>query len=356
MSVLDPQMKKQAELIRDKRELEQLKIKQELEWRREQEKQILDTTQAPPKIDPNEELNEYIGELEKLTAPRPPKPMIICGTLTKLIPYAPEEIILVGARSGRGKSTVVANLCSSLSRQNHRVLVISNEEPKRDVRHRIGCIELGIDLGKVKDRALSEQELHQLAEIGVKYIDLVHVIDFSYRGNADYVTTIDGFKYIWSGIDFSQYSAIIIDYYQNVTRDTRVPQKSINDVQAEFVSFLDQQKNVIGIPIFLLAQLKPFSDQGKEFEERLKGRKIVFDKATFIIELATNQADYTSKWLIHKDRSRGRTGKSVTTGFDWVHSSFVDYTPDFRQKRDFWVAQRLREDPNFRGMDSGDTD
>jgi replicative DNA helicase len=333
--------------LQAEREIKQLRQKQDLAKLRDADARVLDLQTPAPKFNPDDEKAQYLGELQEIAKPKDPAPDVLCSSLNAVIPAVPGELILIAAHSGKGKSTVVANICYTLWKQGRKALVFSNEEPKKDVYHRVGCIEHRIPLGKVKDQVLTRQELMMLAESSESIIDNVHVIDQSYRGKSEFVKTIDGFKYVWKSIDFSQYSAVIIDYYQNVTQDSRVPSKNAWEVQSELADFLDAQKNVIGIPIFILAQLKLFTDDEKEFEERLKGRKIIFDKCTFAIELASNKGDFTAEWKIHKDRSHGRDGRIVKTGFDKASSQFVDLSNNFRDKQAEWIRQRQMEQPAF---------
>lgn len=347
MDTGEKKMQDNLDILRSKKEIEVLETKQKLAKLRDNEARQLDLTGAPQIYNRDQEQIEYTQELQELAKPKPKPPTFLCSTLSRVVPFVPGSLVLIAAHSGKGKSTVVANIAYSNWKQGLKTLIFSNEEPKKDIRHRIGCIEHGIELGRVKDGSLTGHELMKLSEVTDDTVDYIHVVDQSYKNNGDFVKTIDGFKYVWNNTDFSQYACVIIDYYQNVTRDSRVPSKSPWEVQAELADFLDGQKNVIGIPIFVFAQLKLFSDTEKEFEERLKGRKIIFDKCTFAVELASNKGDYTSEWKVHKDRHHGRDGAAVKTGFDKAFSRFVDRTTEFQEKAAAWVRQRQIENPAF---------
>jgi hypothetical protein len=345
-AAVEANMKKERELSDKRKEIAVLQTEQTHAKLISQKARVYDVSTPAPKIIDDNEAVDQIREIGNLLTPRPPSPIFICPSLSRIVPFQKGELILIAGHTGKGKSTIVGSVCHSLWKQGLKTLVISNEEPKKDIRHRIGCIEHGIDFGKVKDHQVTHDEAAKLAKTAIDSTSFVHIIDQTYRGSSDSVKTIDGFKHTWAGQDFSQYSCVIIDYYQNVSRDTQVPSKSPWEVQSELSDFVDTQKNLIGIPIFILAQLKLFeANNEKDFEERLKGRKIIFEKCTFAVELVANKKNYTSKWMIHKDRAHGRDGRFVTTGFDKDRSLFVDNDTGFKLRAAKWISQWHAENP-----------
>jgi predicted ATP-dependent serine protease len=54
-----------------------------------------------------------------------------------LVPLFPRNLILVGAESGHGKSTLTANMAFQFLAQNRKVLIITNEEHPTDVLNRM---------------------------------------------------------------------------------------------------------------------------------------------------------------------------------------------------------------------------
>jgi archaellum biogenesis ATPase FlaH len=333
--VVHPQIQMQADIAR-------MRTEQEFRKLRDNESRRIDTTKPLPAPDKTRLLNQVVTNLAKSVVGTGGVKIrhFITSGLRKVVPRVGGELILIAAHSGKGKSTVVANICYSNWRQGLKTIVFSNEEPGPDVIARIAGIELGIGLGRIKDSKLSEAEAVRMAEVSKEVAEFVEVVDQETWGRADYLKSLDGFKHAWSTFDYTKYDAVVIDYYQNVTFDTAVPSKTVNDVQSGFADFLDTQKNLIPCPIFVMAQLKEHSDEEAEFENRLKGRKIIFDKCTFALELIPNKSNFTSKWVIRKDRSRGRDGVTISTGFDWVYNRYVDPDAGFIEKQMSWIRQR----------------
>jgi len=63
--------------------------------------------------------------------------------LTKAIPFTRENLYLICAYTGSGKSTVAANISYPLWKQGKKILVISNEESEQDILFRVSCLDLG---------------------------------------------------------------------------------------------------------------------------------------------------------------------------------------------------------------------
>ncbi len=79
------------------------------------------------------------------------KPMkFICNAFAGSVPFFRKNCIVIGAPTGQGKTTLLANACMSVMMQKNpqtgkkgRVLVISNEEASEDVFNRITALIKG---------------------------------------------------------------------------------------------------------------------------------------------------------------------------------------------------------------------
>ncbi|HEY5234849.1 MAG TPA: hypothetical protein VIJ14_01620, partial [Rhabdochlamydiaceae bacterium] len=158
------------------------------------------------------------------------------------------------------------------------------------------------------------------------------VIGDVYQGIPGWTTSIEGIETIFNNLirDNCIYDAVIIDYYQNVTYSKKDPKLDEFMCQRRFANLLDQMKNRYPCPIVLMAQMKKLvdDDDNTPFNIRLKGSKLICDKATFICEIIPERKLLRSKWRVWKSRFTEAVGQSVYTGYD--RGKFVPYDEKFK--------------------------
>jgi hypothetical protein len=256
------------------------------------------------------------------------------------VPFFRKNLILIGGKTGEGKSTTVANIVYSTLKQinprtgqNCRALVITNEEKPADVYNRITCHHRGWQyVGHDKFTVEQTQEFRRMIPILAK--TGLTVIDNGHEGAVGSTTTIEGIRNIFDNLirDEQWFDVVLIDYYQNVRYSKENPSLDEYRVQDQLAAALDHYKNVYPGAIVVLAQVNPdVNDEKKPFEHRIKGRKIICDKSTFIMEMVANRQDLTTNWVIHKSRFDGGVGQVLETGFD--RGRFVEMTKEFIQAR-----------------------
>lgn len=264
--------------------------------------------------------------------------MFINKEFKGVVSYFRKNIILIGAMTGHGKSTTVANIAYSTIRQinpltgkNRRVLIISNEEKREDVYNRITCLQKGWHY--VNHDQFTEEQLKTFDRhiVGFAGAGIVTVIDQNYGGGNGMTTTPEGFQTIFDKLlqEENKYDAIIIDYYQNITHSKNDPSMSVNEAQAKFANILDTFKNLYPAPVVLLAQLAP-GEEDAPFTVRLKGRKLIADVATVILEMEADREHLKTNWHLHKGRFTSKLGQTFETGYD--NGLFVEYTDAFKLK------------------------
>ena len=94
-----------------------------------------------------------------------------------------------------------------------------------------------------------------------------------------------------------------------------------------------------------MAQMNPPDDQDRtpwQHRDQRKGRKIIADACTFVVEMSANFEDRTTDWKVwksrftesiaskRKKRGGGERGKILKTG--WENGKFVTYNDEFRTK------------------------
>lgn len=273
----------------------------------------------------------------------------ISPAITELIPLVPsQQLMLIGARSGQGKSTCVANIACSLVNQGKRVLIIANEETNTNVFERIALLQAGLSKYAYDHSRLSDPEVEQFKQIAANLTKSVTVIDTTYRNDPRWVTAADRLGHL---IDQylephkrgeRVYDAVIIDYYQNIRSLTYKPKCEPWEAQSVFNGTLDNLKNVYNVSLILFAQLYSEEKRGSEFEDRIKNATNIIEKATLAIELATDRENFSTIFAVAKDRSFGKQDLYIEVGFDRDLATYVDdlEDPAFQLKVRAWKQQQ----------------
>jgi replicative DNA helicase len=271
----------------------------------------------------------------------------------KTVPYFRKNLILVGGDTGDGKSTTVANIVfSTLTRKNPstgkscRVLVLSNEEAPEDFYNRVTSLVKGWKYAN-HDQFTDEQR-----KIFNEYIPIwakdgrLTIIGDVYQGIPGCTTTPEGIETIFNNLirDNEFYDVILIDYYQNVRFSKLDPKINEYECQRRLSGMLDQMKLRYPAPIIVMAQMKRLVDEEDTtpFNVRIKGSKLICDKATFICELIPERKLLLSKWKVWKSRFTESVGQCVYTGYD--RGRFVPYSIAFQKNVAKLVDKNLERD------------
>lgn len=339
--VLDEQIKKDAELIRKKRFVEEARINRDYSNTLEGQNQIklfqeLDLSRDDPdKVEKIiRESNDYIKSARK-------NMRFISEDFDGVVPFHANNIILIGAYSGDGKSTITANVAYSLLKQKKNVLVISNEEKAGDIYNRVTCLVNGWSYNKHAE--ITEDQM----EVFSKYVramrNHLRVVDNDSEGIANLTITYEGITGLLNSILAKGiiYDAIIIDYYQNVNTFAGQINAEPWKVQEKFANFLDDFKNKYPAPIVLLAQIKQRDKENETpFKDRIEGRKSLYNKATFAVEVRADKKNRRTEWTIHKQRFGDNVGESFYTG--WDLGKYVRYDKDFQLKVQDLLMSKLK--------------
>lgn len=274
------------------------------------------------------------------------KPLTFVNSLFRgTIPFFAKNMILIGAKTGDGKTTAVANIVRRVISEINpatgrpgRVLILTNEENQADFYNRITCLMKGWHYVN-HDMFTKEQHAIFSQMIGVLR-HKVTVIDDDHVPGGGATTTPEGIDLIFQNLikDAEYYDVIILDYYQGITESSK--DLSLNEYQAQRVltNVLEKYRKIYPAPIVVMAQINPPEDPERPspFQVRIQGTKKICTRATTIIEMITHRQELMTEWFFHKGRYASSTGESVKTGYR--NGLFVAYDEPFRLE-----VQKVRE-------------
>jgi replicative DNA helicase len=262
-----------------------------------------------------ESLNEMLRDIGKYNKMLGERITLINDSITATIPFTRENLYLFCAYTGTGKSTVAANISYPLWKQGKKVLVLSNEESDNDVIFRIACLELGLSFNDYKKGEMPIEQQKQVLHLFPDITKFVKVLDVSFKNGL--TTKVEGVKSALDAVKTSDYSCVLIDYYQLIkyssTDRSKTAYENLNDLRV----WLGQYIKSSNVPVALFVQLYSVSKRGgaKDIDARIKDCSAIVEPATVIIEVVPNYEDETSEFIIMKDRF-GKAGKKIVCPFN----------------------------------------
>lgn len=271
-----------------------------------------------------------------------------------VVPFFRKNLILIGAPTGQGKSTAVANIAFRVkdlinpeTGKPRTTLVLTNEERAEDVYNRITSLAMGWSYTNHTAFTDEQTDIYRKAIPAWAANGLITVVDNTHGGSHGVTTSLEGIESVFEKLlaDKIYYDVIIIDYYQNIITSKKDASMSENDIQARLARMLDRYKNIYPAPIILMAQMKAADrDDRTPWQERIKGRKIIADSCTFVVEMVAQFEEYITQWTVWKSRFTQSVGQSFKTG--WDKGRYVEYTEEFAQR-----VATLREEKASRALD-----
>jgi len=234
--------------------------------------------------------------------------------LTAAIPFTRENLYLICAYTGNGKSTIAANISYPLWKEGKKTLVISNEEPQQDVMYRIACLELGYNFNDYKKGSMPMAHQKACALLFPEISNHVKVIDVNYKKGLS--TKIEGIKNALEAVKHADYSAVMIDYFQLIQYSVSDPSRSRYNVLNDLRIWLGQYIRSSNIPVVMFAQLHSMGKRTNvELDSRIKECPGILEPSTVVLEVVPDFENKTTTFLIKKDRF-GYQGMRIECGFD----------------------------------------
>lgn len=272
---------------------------------------------------------------------------LINDSMTKAFPFAKQNLYLFCAYTGSGKSTVAANIAYPLWLQKKKVLYISNEEPYQDVIFRIAALHKGYSFNDWKRGKMPQEKIAECMKLFPSIMDFINVKDVLWRDGL--TTKLEGVKALLEWIKNKEYSCVVIDYYQLIKDSTNDKSKSRYDVLNDLRAWLGLYIKGCDIPVCLFVQLHSIGKRGgvKDIDHRIKECPPIIEPASVIIEIAPNYDNYTSDFIIHKDRF-DRAGVKITLPLD--NGRFNNHLSDQELEARKLRIQRQQSEKDFEGL------
>jgi replicative DNA helicase len=274
-------------------------------------------------------LQEMFGNIAAYNSMLRERITFVNKDLTKAIPFTRENLYLLCAYSGSGKSTVAANVSYPLWKQGKKSLVISNEESEQDILFRIACLDKGYNFNDYKKGLMPMQLQKECAMLFPDIARHVKVVDVNYKNGL--TTKVEGVKNVLEAINNQDYSCAMIDYYQLIKRSVGNPSAGTYDVLNDFRIWLGQFIKRANIPIVCFAQLHSLGKRNnKDLDNRIKHCPDIIEPSTVVIEIVPDFDNRMSDFIIHKDRF-GLAGHKISCSFE--RGRFVSMTDEVIQRR-----------------------
>lgn len=226
--------------------------------------------------------------------------------------FLSQGLVLVGAESGKSKSTTCGNLLAGFLKASDRnAIVVSNEEAMDAVYERTACVLLSLNYtqfyhGKYPDNVVNSIVRCVQEDIIPRCI-VVDDGEFNMSFLEDVQSVLESGIHNNVGIAF-------IDYLQVITQSRKNPDLEAFQISKKLGFYLKDFGKTNGIPVVCFAQLSKDSD-AKSMAERVQNDKTFFNHAFIAVEVRPDFETLTTTFIIQKDRFNGCSGKEVVLDF-----------------------------------------
>jgi len=241
--------------------------------------------------------------------------------LTEIVPFTRENLYLMCAYTGSGKSTAAANISYPLWQQKKKIMVISNEESQQDIIFRIACLHLGYNFNDYKKNIMPKVNVTECMAMFKEIAEYVKVVDVNYKNGI--TSTVEGVKRILNLVADADYSCVMIDYHQLIKKSTSNPNMKTYDALNELRIWFGQYIKRANLPLVVFAQLHSIGKRNNvDLDNRIKHCPDIIEPSTVVIEMIPDFESKTTDFAIKKDRF-GMAGKKIKCLFE--RGRFVEY-------------------------------
>ena len=279
-------------------------------------------------LNSKESLKGVFDDIKQYNRMLKEKITFINPAMSKVIPFTRENLYLMCAYTGNGKSTIAANISYPLWQEGKKVLVIANEESRSDVLFRIACLHYGYSFNEYKKGRMVQAKQQQCARILPDISKYIHVFDVNYKDGL--TTRLEGVINALKAVQKEDYACCLIDYYQLIINSTKRPDMARYDALNQLRIYMQRYIKASNIPIVLFAQLHSMGKRNNvELDSRIKECPAIIEAATVVIEIVPHFEMKKTDFIIKKDRF-GLQGYKLECGFE--EGKFVPYDDKFKSK------------------------
>lgn len=219
---------------------------------------------------------------------------------------------MVGAKSGRAKSTTASNVLAGFLRSvpDKSAIVVSNEEASDAIYERTACVLMEISYQDFFAGKVGHQK-KQMVEACVQdfIIPRVEVVE---DGKYD-MSYVDDVQSVLETAAIDKVGLVLIDYLQCITQSRTRTELEAFQISKMLGLYLKDYGKKHGVPVVTFVQLR--DGDGVDMKERVENDKTFVNHSFLAIEIVPDFESLTTKFKVHKDRFSGHTGKEIICDF-----------------------------------------
>jgi replicative DNA helicase len=207
-------------------------------------------------------------------------------------------LVLIGGVSGKGKTTLLANLLAGFVKHSQKkAVVVTNEESLGSLYDRVACVLTSLNFNKFYEGRLSPTDMGLVEDTAYELMKQVEVVD-----NPAYdMACMEDVESVLEHAANDHLGLVAVDYHQTVNSSRADPSLESFSVLKRLGFWLKDYSKRVPIPILNLVQLRKGSE-GEEFKERIENDRTIYNHAFQCIEVLPDFDACQSTFRVVKDR------------------------------------------------------
>jgi replicative DNA helicase len=207
-------------------------------------------------------------------------------------------LVLIGGVSGKGKTTLLANMLAGFVKHSQKkAVVITNEESLGSLYDRVACILASVNFNRFYEGRLSAADMAMVEDTALEVMKQIEVVD-----NPAYdMSCMEDVQSVLEHAAHEQLGLAALDYHQTVNSSRVDPSLESFSVLKRLGFWLKDYSKRVPIPILNLVQLRKGSE-GEEFKERIENDRTIYNHAFQCIEVLPDFDARQTTFKVVKDR------------------------------------------------------